>query len=83
MEIYSSVDCFPPKLEWCLVLAKFPTRWNGSGLGLEPEPNRFNGFITWKPRTIAFGPGSTSKPGHCMRRFLAAIKYLSSDRIVT
>jgi hypothetical protein len=66
-----------------LVLATVPTCWNSSGLGLELEPNCWNGFTTCKPRTVAFVPGSTSKPGHCKPRFLPPIEYLSPDCIVT
>jgi len=36
-----------------------------------------------KPGPLAFGPVSTSKPSLCKPRYLAANKYLSSDRIVT
>ena len=30
---------------------------NGSGLGLEPEPNRGNGFTTWKTLTVGIWAG--------------------------
>jgi len=36
-----------------------------------------------KPGLLAFGLDSTSKPGLCKPRYLAQIKYLSSDHIVT
>jgi hypothetical protein len=65
------------------VLAQVPTRKNSSGLGLAPEPNRGNGFTTWKTRTVGTWAGSTSKPGLFKPRCFAPIKYLSSDRILT
>ena len=64
------------------MLATVPTCKSSSGLGLEPGPIGCNSFATWKTRTIAFGPGSTSIPGLCEPRFFVPIKYLSSDRIV-
>jgi hypothetical protein len=36
-----------------------------------------------KPGPLALGPVSTSKPGLCKHRYLAPIKYLNSDCIVT
>jgi len=56
---------------------------NGSGLGLEPEPNRCNGSYHTKTRTVAIGPVLPPKPQRFKSTILPPIKYLSSDRIVT
>jgi len=56
---------------------------NGSALGLEPEPNPCNGLYHAKIRTVANGPVLPPKTRHFNNTTLAAIKYLSSDRIVT
>jgi hypothetical protein len=56
---------------------------NGSGLGLEPEPNRCNGLYHTKTRTVAIGPVLPPKTRNFSITTLAPIKYLSSDRIMT
>ena len=66
-----------------LVLAMVPTRLHGSGLGLEPEPNRCNGFYHTKTRTVAIGPVLPPKARHFNLTTLPPIKKLSSDRIIT
>ena len=83
LSLNGSPRASPCDLEWCLVLATVPTRENGSGLGLEPEPNRCNGFYHTKTRTVAIGPVLPPKTRQFNLTNLPPIKYLSSDRIVT
>ena len=66
-----------------VMLATLPTRQNGSGLGLEPELNCSNGFTAWKTQTVGIRAGFHLKTRPCKPRYLASIKYLSSDGIVT
>ena len=66
-----------------LVVAPVPTRQYGSGLRLEPEPNRFNRSHHRQTRTVAIELVLPPKSLHFNLTTLAASKYLSSDRIVT
>jgi len=66
-----------------LVLATFPNRQNSSRLRLEQEPNCCNRIYHTKTRTVAMGPVLQPKTWLFNITNLAAIEYLSSDRIVT
>jgi hypothetical protein len=68
---------------FCLVLATVPTRPNGSGLGLEPNPDHCNGSYHTKTRTVPIGPVLPPKTRQLKSTILPPIKYLSSDCIIT
>jgi hypothetical protein len=63
--------------------ATVPACLLSSGLGLELELNRCNGFTTGKTHTIPFGLGFGSKLCLCKPNIFAPTKCLSSDPIVT
>jgi len=71
------------QLCWALPRAPNATVSNGSGLRLGLELNRLTGFYHMKSRIIAIGPVLAPQTRHLNRIMLSAIKYLSSDLIVT
>jgi len=60
-----------------------PTRYNSTGLGLGPEPNRCNWSYHMKTQTLAIGPVLPPKPGPFKSTILPLNKSLSSDCIMT
>jgi len=66
-----------------VVLAMVPTCMNGSGLGLEPEPNHCNGLYHPNTRTVAILLVLSPTTRHFNITILASILNLSSDLIVT
>jgi len=80
--------CFVQDM-WCggtsgyTVFGTVPTHQNRSGSRLQLEPIFCNSFTTTTPRTVAFWPGSTSKPCYCIRRCFTPTMYWSSDHIMT
>jgi len=66
-----------------MVLATGPNSGAGSGYGSAQTRNAAMGYITRKTRTIGNGPVLSPQTRHFKFTFLAPIKYLSSDRIMT
>jgi len=54
--IYIATHLHAVYLDWLQAVLESSVS-NGSGLGLEPEPNRGNGFTTWKTWTVGIWAG--------------------------
>jgi hypothetical protein len=75
--------CHNPPHGTSVVLATVPNSWVGSGSGSDPEPNRCNRSYHTKTWTVAIGPVLPPKTRHFNRSWLAPIKNLRSDHIMT